>query len=79
MQLAAPGCEIASIHAVFRGFGQRKFRFGCLGKGIPAVQIDGSGAWILIACAQPDRCVFSRTEDEPTVAALRVVGRPSGT
>jgi hypothetical protein len=43
-KLAAPGCEIASIHAVFRGFAQGKFCFGCAGKGIPAVQIGGSGA-----------------------------------
>jgi hypothetical protein len=44
VQRAAPGCEIASIHAAFRGFAQGKFRFGCLGEEIPAVQIGGSGA-----------------------------------
>jgi hypothetical protein len=49
VQRAAAGCLIASIHAAFRGFAQGKSCFGCVGEEIPVVQIDGSGAWILIA------------------------------
>jgi hypothetical protein len=49
VQRAEPGCEIASIHAVFRGFARGKSCFGCVREEIPAVQIGGSGAWFLIA------------------------------
>jgi hypothetical protein len=45
-------CEIASIHAVCRGFAQGKLLFGCVGAEIPAVQIGGSDAWIVIV-SQP--------------------------
>jgi hypothetical protein len=44
VQLATPGCEIDSIRAVFPDLGPGKLCFGCVGEGIPVVQIDGSGA-----------------------------------